>query len=216
MIVVLKTQNNQLLHHLHICNMLLSFWRDDFLAAEKSDAAALTFPMLAKKPEIFLIYHTFFRGLIALRLYRQYSGHNRLKEGREVMDKFRCWTHHSKAPFENKWLLLKAEYNASFQGSDDAAQFYIASINAARDHGNIHEMALAYELLGNYYDLRKCNADAKDCYNNAYICYTRWGASAIAEKLMRKHELDENGPVAVATKNNGLQAGKHSRSREGG
>ena len=91
-----------------------------------------------------------------------------------MMDKMREWSYSSKAIFENKWQLLKAEYNASFEGSDDASQFYLASITAAKDHGNMHELALAYELSGNYYAVRGHTSVCRSCYENAHVCYTQW------------------------------------------
>lgn len=94
------------------------------------------------------------------------------------------------AVFQNKWLLLKAEYNASFRGSSDANEFYEASIKAARDHGNVHEMGLAYQLFGDYYAARGFTSESQKCYYSAFECYTQWGATALAEKLHRKHGLD--------------------------
>ena len=116
----------------------------------------------------------------------------------------------SMAVFENKWLLLKAEHSASIQNSIEAEQLYKASIKSAQDHGNIHELALAYELLGNYYAASGLRMTSIDCYNNAYAYYKQWGATAVAEKLSHKHDLD----TSLASGSTGLQAGnsnKHSR-----
>jgi hypothetical protein len=200
-------ENNDLrvLHHVHIYNMMLGFWRKDFLEAEKSSHHAWTVHEAAKNLEMILIYHTFFSGLIAFHLYRETGDDKRLKEGSSMMDTMRKWTHNSMAVFENKWLLLKAEYLASFQGGHDARQFYEASIKAARESGNIHELGLAYELAGDHAAAHGCESESKEFYNNAFVSYTQWGALAVAERLSVRHNLD---------KTTALRTGKAKHSRE--
>ena len=100
----------------------------------------------------------------------------------------RKWAHNSPV-FENKWLLLKAEYLFSFHSGENSREFYEASINASKKQGYIHELAIAYELLGNYHIAHECTDDARCCYNNAYVCYKEWGAIAVAETLSSKHNL---------------------------
>ena len=178
----------RLSYHIHFYSMLLEFWGKDYLAAEKSSRAALAFPM-AKNPEITTIYHSFFRGLVAFQLYRRYSDMVRLREGREMMDKFRGWTHVSKELFESKWLLLKAKYRASFEHSDDAIPFYQDSIKAAKSHGDIHELAIANELLGANHAAHDREDDYIQHIKLAYVCYSQWGATAIATKLLHDHDI---------------------------
>lgn len=164
-----RSKLSRLLHQIYIYQLLISFWQGDFLAAEKDSHKAWAMP---KEPELILIYHTLFGGLTALRLYRHHGNDKRLKEGSEMMDRVRKYSYNSRAVFENKYLLLKAEYTASFHNSDGADKFYEGSIKAAQDHGNIHEVALAYHLFGDYHAARGSTADSQNCYNNAHIYYT--------------------------------------------
>lgn len=201
--------HGRLLHHVHFYRVMLGFWQGDregHISAEKFVQLATTSPN-ARKPEIPLIYLTFFGALVSFHLYRESGGNHRLKAGREMMDKMRGWTYVSMSVFENKWLLLKAEYLASFKGSDDAEKVYEASIKASRDNGNIHELGLAYQLLGGHYASRELTSRSVDCYQKAYTCYTQWGANAVAKKLASKHNLDTDASATAFP-------GKSKHSRE--
>ena len=182
---------NDWLYHFHGIKMLTSYWRGDFMAAEELFHVAFAHP-IAKMPQFLLIYHTFFGGLIALYLYRQVGGSDdqRLNQGREMMEKLEKWAQTSLAVYENKWLLLKAEYCASIGEHDQALLLSRASILSAKDHGNIHELALAFELLGHFYcSTDGCGADSNECFGKACVYYKQWGADAVAEKLIHKHDL---------------------------
>jgi len=190
-------------------NMLLAYWRGDYLAAEKFSHIVSKTNRTSKTPTFLLVYFTLFRGLIACQLYRKIGGNHRLAEGKEMMDEMETWALNSKAVFENKWLLLKAEYSASIQQYVAAQNLYKTSIQVAQDHGNIHELGLAYELLGNYYSAYGSREDSNDCLKKAHVYYTQWGATAVAEKLVRDHNLDMTSMVEE------LRAGNSKHSRQG-
>ena len=184
--------NNRLLHHIHFNSMLLAYWRGDFATAEKSSRAAWKFPT-ATMPHILLIYHTFFAGLIAFRLLRSSSGGDdeRTKEGNEHMRRMGKWARTISMPlFGNKWHLLQAEHAACDNClSFEAMKQYKASIEVARDHGNVHELALAHELAGEY--LASCGrqSDATAHFKQAHAFYNQWGATVVAERLLSRHNL---------------------------
>ena len=138
-----------------------------------------------------------------------YGGEQRLKDGNEMIDRFEEWALVSMAVFENKWLLLKAEYSASTDEFDQALQMYEGSIKSAQNHGNIHELALAHELLGNYCSGRGFTTTTSNaCFEQAYMYYTQWGATAIAEKILHTHNLEMD---SAAKQELHLQNQKHSR-----
>jgi len=154
-------------------------------------------------PQPFLIYHTFYRGLVAFRLFRQiqagatgiddelllaYKQEQCINEGKESIVKMNRWAQNCTEVFENKLLLLKAEF-AAWVTFGDAEELYKASIKAARKD-NKHEMALAHELLGDYYASCGRADDARSSFNHACVYYTQWGADAIAKRLSAKHGLN--------------------------
>mmetsp|Transcript_19096 Transcript_19096/g.34423 ORF Transcript_19096/g.34423 Transcript_19096/m.34423 type:complete len:338 (-) Transcript_19096:1027-2040(-) len=214
-IEVLQTEaefvnNNRLLHHINVNNVMLAYWRGDYISAEKSSHVAWKYPT-AKMPTIVLIYHTFYGGLIAFKLFRTMGGvdgNKRLMEGRELMIAMGKWAQNSMAVFGNKWLLLSAEHSASIHEHDKCKKLYKASIKIAQDHGNIHELGLANQLFGNYCLSHECGVDANSCLKKAYTYYTQWGATAVAEKILRHHKLDLH-----TGDNTDLQVGSSKRSR---
>jgi len=189
------TKDFSLLQSCHVFNVLINYWRGNYMAAEEhSRLASMMYPA-CKEPTIYLIYHTFYRALILFKRHRISgsivgSANNKLKDGKEMMDLMGRWSLLSKNVFNNKWLLLKAEYAASVEKFDEALQMYKDSIKSAQDHGNIQELALAHELLGDYYSDRGCHLVSIECFKNGYLYYTQWGATAIAERILRKHNLD--------------------------
>ena len=203
-----SSKNFRLIYQIHCHKSFISFWRGDYISAEKHSHNSSAMLPMSKMPTILLIYQTFFGGLIAFSLYRASGGDGRLKEGREMVDRFRKWAQNSTVVFENKWLLLKAEYSASIHDYDEAEPTYTASIEVARDHGNIHELALAYELLGNYYLDRGRRTSSKECFEKAYLYYIQWGATAVADKILHKYGMV--APSLVGSKGNS----KHSRQSE--
>ena len=90
--------------------------------------------------------------LVLFQCHSEDGGDKRLQDGKEIMDQMGIWARNSMAVFGNKWILLKAEYAALVNDKcDDAEELYRISIMATQDHGIIHELGLAYELLGGYY-----------------------------------------------------------------
>lgn len=170
--------------------MLIEFWRGDYEKAEASSGLAIAMKPAEDMPSIYKIYHSFFRGLVLFHLYRTSGIEQRLNDGKAMLDRFEEWTFLAGKVFKNKWLLLKAEYCASMNDVDNAVENYEASINFARDHGHIHELALAYELLGNYHLERGFGARSREFFHLAYTHYNQWGAVGIAQKLLHRHELD--------------------------
>ena len=80
------------------------------------------------------------------------NSEQRLKQGKEALEQMGKWAEKSMAIFGNKWHLMQAEYSASIGEHEKAQLEYTSSIKAAKDHGLIHELALALELFGNIID----------------------------------------------------------------
>jgi len=215
--VATSIKDLHLLQSSHVFNVLIEYWRGDYIAAEESSRIASNMLPASKMPTVYLIYHTFFRGLILFQLHRIFGGEQRLKDAKEMMDRMEIWVSVSMAPFENKWLLLKAEHLFCVGDFGRALQMYKGSIKSAQDNGNIHELALAYELLGKFYSERdhlvdnvssECRIASNECFKKAYVHYTQWGATAVAEKILNDHnlEMDLHAPH--------LQTQKHPRQTD--
>ncbi len=207
-----SSKNIPLLCSIYCYSSFASFWSGDYLSAEKYSHNALAIVPVSRMPSVLRIYSTFFGGLVAFQLFRKagVGGARHLREGTEMMERMEKWVNVSKDVFENKWLLLKGEYSRSMKNDAAAEDFYQASIAAARDHGNIHELALAYELLGDHYAAWRYRPRSIEYYKNAYEYYKQWGATAVAERLSRKHNLNVDSAAACGRD---LQIGNLKRSR---
>jgi len=198
------------LTNIHIYKMFKAYWKEKFEEAGEHFQNSLGTPG-TKTPRFITIHQTLYGGLVAFQLHRQMGGNNdlRLQQGRAAMKKLEEWpnTHHG-----NKMLLLQAEHSGTIGEHDKAQLLYRASIKAAKDHGNVHELALSYELFGNHYCLTNgCGGeDSNECFRNACVYYEQWGAIALAEKIRRKHNLRMDTGASAE-----LQPGKSKHSRNG-
>lgn len=189
-----STNNNRLLHHIHVNNAMLAFWKSDYNEAETSSLVAWKYPT-AKMPTIVLIYHSFFDGLIAFHQYREVGGDERLQRGKEMMNRMGMWSQNAMNVFQSKWLLLQSEHAFSVCEHQKAKGLYEASIKSAKDNGNINELSLAYELFGEFCLSNKCGVDANACFRRAHTSYIQWGAKAVADRLVRSHQLNLNAKL---------------------
>ncbi|KAL7538628.1 hypothetical protein ACHAXR_009431 [Thalassiosira sp. AJA248-18] len=208
-----SSQDPFFLHDLHVYNLIIEYWRGNYVAAEEHSRNAAAGQHVFPSSAVFPIHRVFFGSLVSFHLYGKLGGDDaRLREGKHMLDEMGKWAHIAMNVFGNKWLLLRAEHAAATTStngkSKDAEELYKASIKAAEDHGNIHELALAHELLGNYYHEHECQDDAKGCFKKAVVYYTQWGATAVAERVMRNHDLDMAPLIADIDL---IESKKHSR-----
>lgn len=119
-----------------------AFWMGDYPVAISCSQQILALPN-SKMPKIQGVFHSFFMGLIHFQTYRDGEGESYMDEGKKAMEKMHTWVKHSPATYENKLHLIKAEYHASSANIQAARAAYEASVRSARDHGLVHEQALA-------------------------------------------------------------------------
>jgi hypothetical protein len=173
------------LHDFHVYKMLLAYWRGNFATAELHSRQAA----LARENMIFCLklHHIYYGALVSF----QVGGAEQVEAGKEMLDEIEKLADISMDTFGHKLLLLRAEYSRSTGGiSDETEHLYKASIKAAQDHGNIHEAAIGYELLGKYYSLYGSLDDADECYTKAVMYFTQWGAVAVAKRIAHEQMLD--------------------------
>ena len=204
-VFAMSSKNLQLLEATYVQKFFSHFWMDDYVEAEKWSKLAFSLPS-SKMPKISYVYHTFLRGLLSFHMYRDGGGEYWLNEGEEMLCKMQLWLQNSTSVFDNKFLLLKAEYCASTCNVNEAKGTYLASIKSAQDHGHTHEQGLAYELMGRYLHSIVELTEASYCFKNAHECYMRWGALSKADRIRKDHRLDF--PDNVSTEPSMV---KHSR-----
>jgi len=185
-----SNETHMLSFRINVTNLLCSYWKRDYIAAEEHFHNALSRSYVKFDPRPF-IANVFFGGLVLFQLYRKLGSIDRLSKGIQMLDHMEKWAKNSPAIFRNKWLLLQAEHAISTSGGGiDAEKLYLASIKAAQDHNIIHEVALAYELLGKHYKAQGSSDNSNICLKMAAAYYTQWGATAVVERIISEYNLD--------------------------
>ncbi|MFB2919392.1 trifunctional serine/threonine-protein kinase/ATP-binding protein/sensor histidine kinase [Aerosakkonema funiforme] len=87
----------------------------------------------------------------------------------------------------HKWYLVEAEKNRVLDNKITALEHYDRAIYRAKENGYLQEEALANELAAKFYlDWGKENFAAL-YMQEAYYCYTRWGAKAKVADLEQRY-----------------------------
>ena len=165
--------------------LLISFWFKKYeeaadMAEKYRSRVALRFTD---------VYHAFYEGLTAFHLARCSSDEAKWMEiGENALSKFRTWATQSKWNFENKLLLLEAEWHFSRKECKDATTKYGASIKSAQLHCFLHEEGLAMEKLGTFYKEHGDATGAAEEFARARDCYEKWGAFALVNLLDKTHQ----------------------------
>jgi len=131
------------------------------------------------------VHRTFYSGLVAFHCFRQTKDQYWMDRGTKAIREMEAWANECKWNFENKMLLLKAEYHFSVGDFAKATEVYYLSITSAHNHRFKHEEALSYELAA-YFHLEIGNRDLSILFTKeATECYQTWGAVKKAASLQR-------------------------------
>ena len=163
---------------------------------------AFVFRKMEKAQGMSEIFKRGTNGVVGLSLFNRiifefYAGLTACHFGRKTREE--CWKTkvenvcnniercliHSKWNFENKFLLLKAEYHHTNRETDKAATCYEASVISARNHKLIHEEAMACELAGYFYEEQGEEAKSEAYLLQAHRAYIQWGANKKAKALQQ-------------------------------
>ena len=97
------------------------------------------------------------------------------------------WAHHAPMNHQHKVDLVSAERLRVLGQSYEAGDYYDRAIAGAKENGYTPEEALANELAGQFYlDWGKQKVAAA-YIQEAYYCYTRWGAKAKVDDLEQRY-----------------------------
>jgi hypothetical protein len=136
------------------------------------------------------IFSVFYDGLINFYFMGKTGNARHLERGENALSKMKEWSRHSEWNFQNKFLLLNAEYSKITNNYNQAATCYEASIKAAKDHKFIHEEAMANELAALFY-LEQGNCQrALSYFRQSFVCFQKWGAPVIARRIEARIEQE--------------------------
>ena len=105
------------------------------------------------------------------------------------------WAENCPENFENRAVLVAAEVARIEGRSLDALRLYERAILSAREHGFVHNEALAHETAARFHLAHGLDTFARPCLRNARNCYERWGASGKVSQLDDRYPyLQESAP----------------------
>jgi predicted ATPase/signal transduction histidine kinase len=125
--------------------------------------------------------YEFYDALVRLAQYpkqkpsQQKTDWQRINATRQILAKLA-----KSAPmnFLNKHMLVEAEYQRVIGKNSQAGNYYDLAISHAQTYGYINEEALANELAAKFYLTQGKEKVAAGYMQEAYYCYSRWGAKA--------------------------------------
>ena len=104
--------------------------------------------------------------------------------------------------FGNRAALIAAEI-ARIEGRElDAEKLYEKAIQSAREHGFVHNEAIAHEVAARFYSARGFETIAHAYLRNARYCYLRWGALGKVRQIDQSHsplyeERSSSSPITT-------------------
>jgi len=131
-------------------------------------------------------YHAFYEGLTAFHFARHSADDEPNKWfqiGEKALSSFKTWATHSTWNWENKLLLLEAEWHFSKGEMEKAEVKYNLAIESARRHRFIHEEGLANDLAASFHLYHYMEKEALGHLTQVKKCYEKWGAFALVERL---------------------------------
>ena len=101
--------------------------------------------------------------------------------------KMEYWARHAPMNFQHKYDLVLAEKYYCLGQKSEAIDAYDHAISEAKNNGYIQEEALANELAAKFYLDWGKEKIAADYLQEAYYCYSRWGAKAKVADLETRY-----------------------------
>ncbi|MDZ8256834.1 ATP-binding sensor histidine kinase [Nostoc sp. ChiQUE01b] len=161
---------------------------------EAAQTSAETAQYLDGGVGLFMIpLYSFFDALIQLTQYPAASREKRqtiLFQVQQHQDKLHNWATFAPSNHQHRWELVAAEQYRVLGNKTDAIEVYDRAISSAKANNFIQDEALANELAAKFYLNWDKEKVAAGYMQEAYYCYTRWGAKAkVADLEIRYPQL---------------------------
>ena len=104
------------------------------------------------------------------------------------------WAEHCPDNFGSRAALVGAELARVRGEPDRVLGFYERAIRSAREHGFVHNEAIAYEAAARFHRARGEALIADAYVREAHACYAQWGAEGKARQLRSVHSRLESQP----------------------
>ncbi|MGD1702955.1 AAA family ATPase [Dapis sp. BLCC M229] len=140
------------------------------------------------------VTQNFYASLILLDRYRyrepsfqQSLQHQWLTTVTQNQVKMKKWANYAPMNHLHKYQLVEAEYHRSLENYVKAIELYDLAITGAKENEYLQEEALANELAAKFYLDWGKEKVAAGYMQEAYYCYTQWGAKAKTDDLEKRY-----------------------------
>ncbi|MEM9219348.1 MAG: AAA family ATPase [Cyanobacteria bacterium P01_F01_bin.150] len=184
-----ETNNLNTINYAHTAQAMLAYTFNDSEKALKHTQT--TKPWLGNSTgKFFISIHNFYNSLSLIAMYPEVDDLEKedyLENICQNQHQLEQWAEHCPTNFEHKFLLIEAELSRITEINLTTIDFYDRAISNAKENGFLHEEALANELAA------KCCLEwgkerfATSYMQEAYYCYSRWGAEAKVDDLETRY-----------------------------
>ncbi|MCC7297910.1 MAG: AAA family ATPase [Bacteroidia bacterium] len=182
-----EKQNHILFHNLYFQKMIVALiygngekaWENiqEIELYQESVQGSALFPLLF-----------FYRPLCMASVYHKYPEKQAYfkKAIRKDVKRLKKYMAHSQQNYSHKYWLALAELEKLNGDMEKAQTHYFSALRQARQNKLVQDEALVWERTGDFYFEQGQAQVADFYYNNAYLCYKRWGASGKTAQLVRQ------------------------------
>ncbi|MBD1997791.1 AAA family ATPase [Leptolyngbya sp. FACHB-541] len=177
------------LFYLYFNKLLLSCYFQDADRAVENANQANRYPEGGRSNAVFPIFY-FYDSLARLMQYPTASPEVQsaiLQRITKNQEKMQLWAYHAPTNNLHRWHLIEAERYQVLGEDAEAIANYDRAVDLAKEHGYIHEQALAYERTALFYLERGKEILARAYLQEAQYCYLRWGAMAKVDALEARY-----------------------------
>lgn len=133
----------------------------------------------------------FYSSLARLAMYSEASKKEKRAYGKFIkqsLKNYKKWSKHASVNNEHRINIIQAEEARVLHDHARAESFYDNAIALCKKNEYFIEEAIANELAGKYYISRGRHKWGKVYLQDAYDCYTKWGATAKLTQLQENYQ----------------------------
>ncbi|OUL32215.1 ATP-binding sensor histidine kinase [Nostoc sp. 106C] len=183
------TSNRTGLFYLHLNQAVLCYLFGEYKAASQQAALAEQYSD-AVIAYFIVVVRVFYDALIHLARYTDANAEEKsaiLERINAHQEKLQTWATHAPFNHQHRSSLVAAERYRVLGQFAEAMEHYDLAIAQAKTHGYVQDEALSNELAAKFYLNWGRQKVAASYMQEAYYCYTRWGAQAKAEDLENRY-----------------------------
>jgi predicted ATPase/class 3 adenylate cyclase len=183
-----KERDRQAFAYFYLYALNRQYMQQDFEGCLES-AAIIGEHLHAVMGMTYVVWYRTFESLAltALLPHMQSGRPGALRRVRANQRRLRKWSEGAPENYLHKYHLVTAELERIRGNEVKAEAAYEASIRLSREHGALHDHALAHELAGRFQLTRGQQTAGRAHLKEARSAYLQWGALAWVEALEQQH-----------------------------